>query len=350
MGVPLCLRDSVKLAVDVKDSARANAQIDRIIADVSRVIERALCRRVFYPRIETQSFDWPDPDRPTPWRLWLGGRSELVSVTSISSGGVAIPLSSVLLYPSYGPPYTRLELDRSAISTFAGADTPQNAITITGLFAGAPIDERTVATVIEALDATETGIDVDSAASVGPGALLRCGTERMLVTDATALATGVTLTGDITAQKNAIAVPLSTTVSAPQVREVIAIDGERMLVTDVIGTTAYVQRGYDGTPTAAHTTGAAIYAYRTLIVERGVLGTTAATHLTATPLLRWLPPSPVEGLAVAETLNQLEQERSAYARVIGTGDQQRESRGAGLKEKRDDVRKAYGRRVRMGAV
>lgn len=349
MGVPYCLRDSVKLAVDVKDSARANAQIDRIIADVSTVIEKALCRRVFYPRVETQTFDWPDPDRPTPWRLWLGGRSELISVSAVSAGGVSIPTSAVKLYPTYGPPYTRLELDQSSTASFSTAGTYQQAITITGVF-GYTDDEATVATLAEALDDSETGIDVDSAASVGPGALLRCGTERMLVTETSALDTGVNLASDIAAQKNVVAVPLSTATGAPRTREVIAIGSERMLVTDVIGTTAYVQRGYDGTPTAAHTTGADIYAYRTLTVDRGVLGTTATTHLTAAPLLRWLPPSPVEGLAVAETLNQLEQERSAYARVIGTGDQQRESRGAGLKEKRDDVRKACGRRVRMGAV
>lgn len=350
MGVHYCLRDSVKLAVDVKDSARANAQIDRIIEDVSRVIDRSLCRRVFYPRIETQTFDWPDPDRPNPWRLWLGGRSELASLTSISSGGVTIPLASALLYPTYGPPYTRLELDRSSTSTFAGASTPQNAITITGVFAGAPIDETAVALLTEDLDATETAIDVDATSTVGPGALIRIGAERMLVTESSALDTGINLAGDITAQMNATAVPLSTTTGAPRPLETIAINGERMLVTDVIGSTAYVRRAYDGTPAAAHTTGADIYAYRTLTVQRGVLGTTAATHLTAAPVLRWLPPGPVQGLAVAETLNQLEQERSAYARVIGTGDQQREARGAGLKEKRDDVRKAYGRRVRMGAV
>jgi hypothetical protein len=282
--------------------------------------------------------------------VWLGGQSELISVSAVSAGGVSIPTSSVLLYPTYGPPFTRLELDHAGTASFSTAGTPQQAISVTGVFGGAPIDERAVATLVEGLDDSETDIDVDSAASVGPGALLRCGTERMLVTESSALDTGVNLAGDIAAQKNAVAVPLSTTVGAPRTREVIAIGGERMLVTDVIGTTAYVQRGYDGTPTAAHTTGADIYAYRTLTVDRGVLGTTATTHLTAAPLLRWLPPSPVEGLAVAETLNQLEQERSAYARVIGTGDQQRESRGAGLKEKREDVRKSFGRRVRMGAV
>lgn len=349
MGVPYCLRDQVKAAVDVKDSARANAQIDRITDDVSRVIDQSLCRRVFYPRIETQSFDWPHPDRPTPWRLWLGGKSELISVTSVTSGGVTIPLASVILYPTYGPPYTRLELDRATVTGFQTAGTPQNAISVTGLF-GHSNNERQVATLAEDLDATETEIDVSSVAAVGAGALIRVDSERMLVTGTKALDTGINLAGALTNQMNATAVLLSTATGAPQPNEVIAVDGERMLVTDLIGTTAYVRRAYDGTPIAAHSLTADIYAYRTLVVERGAVGTTAATHTTAAVVRRWLPPPSVEGLAIAETLNQVAQEGAAYARVIGSGDNQMEARGAGLATKRADVRKAYGRRVRMGAV
>lgn len=349
MGVPYCLRDQVKAAVDVKDSARANAQIDRISVDVSRVIDNNLCRRVFWPRIETQSFDWPHPDRPTPWRLWLGGKSELISVTSVTSAGQTISLASILLYPTYGPPYTRLELDRASVAGFQSAGSPQNAITITGLF-GHSNTERTVAALAEDLDTTETEVDVSTVATVGPGALIRIDSERMLVTGARALDTGINLAGALTSQMNAVAVPLSTATGAPQPGEIIAIDGERMLVTDLIGTTAYVRRSYDGTPIAAHSLNADIYAYRTLVVERGYGGTTAATHTTAAVIRRWLPPPSVEGLAIAETLNQLEQEGSGYARVIGSGDNQMEARGAGLATKRKDVQRAYGRKVRMGAV
>lgn len=345
-----CLRETVKLSVDIRDSARANAQIDRIIADVSRTIDKSLCRRVFYPRIETQKFDWPEDEGTPPWRRWLGGRSEIAELTSVSSGGVSIPTSAVILYPTYGPPYTRLELDRSSSASFSGAGTAQNAITVTAVFAGAPITEVTVATIAEDLDDSEPAVDVDGTAQLGVGALLRIGTERMMVTATSALDTGVNLGANITNQANAVTVPLSTTTNAPRVGEIIAIDAERMLVTDVIGINAFVQRAYDGTVIAAHTSGADIYACRTLTVQRGAVGTTATTHTSGAAVLRWLPPAPVEGLAVAETLNQLEQERSAYARVIGAGENQREARGAGLKDKRAEVRKAYGRRVRMGAV
>lgn len=347
-----CLRETVKLSVDIRDSVRANAQIDRIIADVSRTIDRSRCRRVFYPRIETQTFDWPDPDRPTPGRLWLGGRSEIATLSALSAGGTSIPTSSVKLYPTYGPPYTRLEIDRSSSASFTAGATLQQAISATAVFAGAPLDDRSVALLGEALDASETSIDVDSApvTTLGVGALLLVGTERMMVTGTRALDTGVNTAGTMTDQKNVTTVALSSAVGAPQPMEIIVIDAERMLVTDLIGTTLHVQRGYDGTPLAAHSSGVDVYAYRTLVAERGAVGTTETTHDSGAVVKRWYPPSPIEGLAIAETLNQLEQERSAYARVIGAGENQREARGAGLKDKRDEVRKAYGRHVRMGAV
>jgi hypothetical protein len=121
-------------------------------------------------------------------------------------------------------------------------------------------------------------------------------------------------------------------------------------VQETIGTTCYVTRQVDGTVLAAHTAGTSVYTYRTLVVSRGAVGTTAAAHALNAVTTCYVPPSPVTGLVVAEALNQVAQENSAYARVIGSGDGQREARGAGLKDKRDQVRKLYGRMVRMGAV
>jgi hypothetical protein len=350
MGVWYCTRDDVKRAVDVKDSARANAQIDRIIEDVSRTIEEPLCHRVFYPRVATRRFDWPNDNSPTPWRIWLSGRSELLSITAITSGGLTVSPATVLLYPDDGPPYTSIEIDRSSSSSFDSGSTPQNSIVITGLY-GYSNDEITVGALAEALDATETAVDVTDAHLIGVGAVLRCDTERMIVTEKLALDTGVDVaTTALTAQMNNTTITLSTAVGAPTAGEMIIIDGERMMVNELISTTAYVTRAYDGTVLATHAIGANIYAYRTLIVERGALGTTAVTHTTATTLYRWKPPGPVEGLAVAETLGQLAQENSAYARVIGAGENQREARGAGLRDKRNQVRDGYARKARTGAV
>lgn len=350
MGVWYCTRDDVKRAVDVKDSARANAQIDRLIEDASRSIEEPLCHRVFYPRVATRRFDWPNAESPTPWRIWLGGRSELLSITAITSGGLTISPATVLLYPDDGPPYTSIEIDRSSSSSFDSGSTPQNSIVITGLY-GYSNDETAVGVLAEALDDAETSVDVANSSTIGVGAVLRCNSERMIVVERSALDTGVDVaTTALTAQMNNTAITLSTATGAPAAGEMIIIDGERMMVNELIGTTAYVTRAYDGTVLATHAIGTSIHAYRTLTVERGALGTTAATHTTATTLYRWKPPGPIEGLAIAETLTALAQENSAYARVIGAGENQREARGAGLRDKRQQVRDGYARKARIGAV
>lgn len=349
MSVNYATREAVKLAVDVKDSARANAQIDRLLGDASRSVER-LCHRVFYPRLMTKTFDWPDLDSPTPWRLWLPSQQTLISVTEVTSGGVTIDPSSVLLYPDDGPPYTYLELSQATTASFESGDTTQQSQVLLGLFGWT--DEHTPAgTLAEALDDSETAVDVTDAHLIGVGALLRCDTERMIVTERTALDTGVDLAAPgLTAEMRSVSVALSTAVGAPVSGEMIVIDGERMLVTETIGTTTYVQRAYDGTVLATHTAGADVYAYRTLTVERGALGSTAATHSNGAALERWKPPGPVEGLAIAETLNALAQENSGYARVVGQGEGQREARGAGLADKRQQVYNGYAAMARTRAV
>lgn len=352
MGVSYTTRETVKSAVDVKDSARANVQIDRLMEDASRSVDK-LCHRVtggFAPTIATRRFDWPDLDQPTPWRLWLG-RHRLLSLTSMTSGGIAVDSASVLTYPTEGPPYSWIELDRSTTSGFDSGPTSQNSIVIAGLWGESNNEQASVTTITEDLDASETAVDVASSRYIGVGSILRCDNERMLVTDKVAIDTGIDLAAPgMAAQMNVTTVPLSTATGAPQPDEMIIIDGERMLVVDLIGTNAYVVRMFDGTPLAAHTAGTGIFAYRTLTVERGALGTTATTHTSGTAVHRTKIEPSIQGLATAETLNLLAQENSAYARVVGQGEGQREARGAGLADKRQQVYNGYALMGRTGAI
>lgn len=341
-------RERVKSAVDVKDSARANAQIDRLIGAGARNVDR-LCHRAFDPWTGTRTFDWPDLSSPTPRRFWLTGNRDLVSLTSATTGGLALDTAAVLLYPDEDPPFDRVEIDQSSSAGFESGATEQRALVMTGVW-GYDLVEAGVGAIAEDLDAAETAVDVANEAAIGVGSVLRVDSERMVVTEKSALDTGVGLAGNLTAELKNGTVPLSSTVSAPAAGEMIIIDAERMRVNEVIGTNAFVTRGYDGTTLAAHSTGANVYAYRTLTVQRGALGTTAATHTTGTALYRWFPPDPVEALNVAETLVLLAQENSAYARVIGQGENQREARGAGLAQLRRDVYGAYGKLGRIGAV
>lgn len=341
-------RERVKAAVDVTDSVRANVQIDRLIGAGARNVDR-LCHREFDPWTGTRSFDWPDPASPTPWRQWISGRRALVSLTSATTGGLALDTASVLLYPDEGPPFDRIEIDQSTSAGFEAGTTEQLSLVLVGLW-GYDLTEVTAGTLAEDLDASETAVDVANAAALGVGSVVRVDTERMIVTEKSALTTAVTIAGNLTAEMKNTTVPLSSATNAPVAGEMILVDAERMRVNEVVGTNAFVTRGYDGTVLAAHTTGATIYAYRTLTVQRGALGTTAAAHTSGATIQRWVPPDPVEALNVAETLVLLSQENSAYARVIGQGENQREARGAGLSQLRRDVYAAYGKLGRIGAV
>jgi len=343
-------RERVKAAVDVKNSVRANEAIDRAIRDGSRSVER-LCRRTFYPRIATRTFDALSEDRPTTGVLYLGGDTELIELLTLSTGGSSISLADVKLYPSGGMPYTRLELSRASANTaFGGGPTTQQDISMRALFGWA--DDQAPAGDVGAAGITSfaTTLDVTDGSLIGVGSLLTIDSERLLVTERRTLSTGLTSTAVLTDKMNAVTVTLSGTTAAPEPGEMILIDGERMLVQDRVGTALYVTRAIDGSVLAAHAIGAAVYAYRTLVVERGMCGTTAAIHLAGADITTYVPPAPIEGLVVAEALNQIAQENSAYARVIGAGEGQREARGAGLADKRKRVRTEFGRRVRMGAI
>jgi hypothetical protein len=349
MGIWYCTRESVKAAVDIKNSAAANKQIDRIIDDVSRDID-TLCHRKFYPRLATHRFDWPSRYSGTAWRLWLNGDTELVSVSAVTAGGQTISTANVLLYPEEGPPYDRVELDRSTSSVFSAGNTPQRSVVITGLYASAPNDEKLVATLAEALDDSETQVDLSRGDLAGVGSLLRVDSEYMVVTEREQLSLGITLSANLTERNNDTSVTISASTPALKSGETILIGTERMEIVDVTGTTLVVQRGVDGSVLTTHTSGVTIYSPRTYVVERGAQGSTAASHLTSAPVYAWTPPSPIVGLAHAEALVQLARENSQYVRVVGTGEGQSESRGGDLKDKREKVYNGYARMGRTGAV
>lgn len=305
-------REDVKRALDAKETARSNAQVDRAIGSASRQIEGELHRR-FYPELAIRAFDWPNAQRARPWRLWLDA-NELVSVTAITSGGVSIPPSNLVLYPTSGPPYNRVEIDLGSASAFSSGDTHQQAISITGVYAGCRLDEAPAGVLAGAVSTTgATTVNISDAAAVGVGDLLRVDTERMLVTGRSMLDTGQNLGADLAASAAAVTVAV-TTGSEYAVDEVLLIGSERMLVVDIAGNALTVKRAWDGSALAAHTASADIYAPRALTVVRGALGTTAATHLTAAPIARHVPPGPVVALCVGLSLAQVLGEQSGYAR------------------------------------
>jgi hypothetical protein len=349
MGVWYTTREAVKRALDTKETARNDVQVDRAIEASSRAVEGFL-RRTFAPTLETRYFDWPNEQYARPWRLWIT-RHDLISVTTLSAAGTTISSSDYFLEPiNSGPPYDRVEIDLSSSAAFSGTSTHQRSIAITGLW-GYTDDNTAVGTVAEALDASETAVDVDgaTAALVGVGSVIRLDAERMLVTGRSTLTTGQTLQSDLTAQNNSVTVAV-TNGAAFAIGETILLDSERMLIVDIAGNSLTVKRGWDGSVVAAHS-GSTIYGYRTLTVARGALGSTAATHSSGTTLYRWDVPGPVSELALAEAVNNLDQLKSGYVQIRRAGDDSEKRMSvAPLIDLRTSVFRSHGLKGRLGAI
>jgi hypothetical protein len=54
-------REEIKAELDMKETARSNARIDRALADATEAVRRAVPPPIFYPVLTTRYFDWPDP-------------------------------------------------------------------------------------------------------------------------------------------------------------------------------------------------------------------------------------------------------------------------------------------------
>lgn len=350
-----CTREEVQDAFDVREAADRSAQIDSAIASASDDIDGWLNRHKhgLAPRTATRYFPWPQLFTQS-YRLWLD-ENEVISVSALSSGGTAIASSDYFLEPvNSGPPYTNIEIDLSSSASFQSGSTSQRAISVAGVW-GINDDQRPAGALAEALDASETAVDVTDGSLVGVGSVLLVDDERMLVTGRSALTTGQTLVSAMTASKadQTVDVADGTQLHAG---ETILIDDERMKVVSVSGNNATVRRAHDGSTLAVHSLGATIYAFRTLTVERGALGTTAATHLTAAALTAWDVPSLVRDLCRAEAIVRLEQEWSAYGARVYSDEAERDSSGTevvagrGLTDLRKSCARRYKRKFRKAAV
>jgi hypothetical protein len=341
-------REVVKAALDIKETARSNNAVDRAIASASRAIEGYLHRH-FYPLVATRRFDWPSPNRSRSWRLWLD-QHELISVTSLVAGGVTIPDTDYLLYPTDGPPYSRIEIDLDSSSAFASGDTHQQAIVITGVY-GYRADEEQVGELTGDLDADA---DDDATltwmtADIGVGDILRIGSERMIVTGRSMVDSSQNLGANLAAQANDVTVSVSNG-SAFAVDEVLLVGSERMLIVDIAGNSLTVKRAWDGSVLAAHTSGADIYRLAGVQLDRAQLGTTLAAHTSGAAVYRHVVPGLIGELCVALATSTLMQRQAGWARTAGSGEAQREVTGRGLAQIRKDAYAAYGRKARIRGV
>lgn len=339
-------REEVKSALDSHETARNNQQIDRALNSASRAIEE-LTHRKFYPAIGVRKFDYPRKGSKS-YRLWLGS-NELVSVSSLVSGGVTIAGTDYYLRRGDdvdAAPYSYIEINLATSSMFSASQSWQRQTVVTGTF-GYGVDTSTAGALGVAISSTSaTSAVVTDSSRVGVGDLILVDTEYLLITDKAMLTTSQVCSVMTAAQSNVTITGVSA--GTVFVGETILIDSERMLVVDVSGTTVTVKRAWDGSTLAAHNVSTTIYAPRTLTVVRGVQGSIAATHLISAAVNRHEVPGPVRDLAIAEAMNRLLQEGSGYARTVGSGDSERPASGGALTALRGDVVTSYGRQARMG--
>jgi hypothetical protein len=345
-----CTREDIKSALDVQETAYANTRIDRAIGAGSRSVEGQM-QRLFYPVTGTRKFDWPQ--LPTsgayPWRVWLD-QNELITLTTLTSGGTVIPAAGYLLEPvNDGPPYTHIDINLGSASSFSAGPTWQQSLVATGVF-GYRADTTpggTLAAIVSSASATT--ITLSDSASVGVGSILLVDSERMLVTSKSMVTTALTLQTDMAASAagNIVA---TTNGASFVVGEVLLLDAERMLIQDIAGNNLIVKRAWDGSTLAAHTGAVVIYAARTATVTRGALGTTAATHANGAPIAVHQVPDLIRTLTIAEALCDLLGEEAGWARMVGSGDNARPAPGGGIRDLRAQAASRYARQARQRAV
>ncbi len=335
-------REDVLSSLDMAETSRSGAQVDRLLQTASLSVE-LLCHRRFYPEIATRYFPWPDDPRGSSYRLWLDD-NELISLATLTSDDLAI--TDYFLEPqAVGPPYNRVELDLTGTGSFA---TGQRAITIAGTF-GYTDDRDTIATLAGTITSSATTLTASTSVGIGTGSLLRIGAEYLTVTVRNMIATGVVLGAGIDASKATVTLTV-TDGTLFALGEVIRVDAERMRIVDTAATALYVERAHDATVLAAHLTGAAISAPRSLTVARGQCGSTAAAHTAADAIAHHRPPAPVVTLVIDEVLWKMQNEQSGMARVIGIGDAARQVTASGIKDMREEVRRGYARAARKRAI
>lgn len=373
-----CNRLEAQRAIDFKDGTLSNAQIDRALQSASEMIEGHL-QRIYYPYDAVKFIDWPNYQYAYPWRVWLDQHDLLVLTSLQSPAGTAIPLWQVFLEPVNNAgrlppmPYTRIELDRSTVAAWGAGPTPQHSIVATGTW-GFGADTDPGGALAASCLATDTTVTVTDSSVIGVGDLIifsfgrgtapfptNLGTagaiqpytgERVIVSGQSMTSTGLTVSGagctTISAADNTLA---TSGTGSLNVGEAVQVDAEQMLITGTTSGAGFVvQRAWNGSVLASHTTGAAISAPRLLTVLRGQLGTTAAPWASATVISRHKPPTTIRDLAIAETVNRVLQETSGYAREVGEGDNARPAPGMSLADLWDEAETVRGRKNRIRAI
>lgn len=335
-------REAVKAAVGI-DGAKSDALIAAKIEAATADVERLMRPRIFIPETTTKYFDWPQRSRGRSGSLYLDDL-DLLAVTLLQTQAqdgspVTIAPADYYLEPANRPPFKRIDIDRASSAAFATGISAQRSIGVTGRWAFSE-DTAAAGALAEAVDGSETELQVTDASLIGVGDTLLIGTEALFVSEKGLLDTSADLNDTLTADLKDQTVTVSDGTKVHQ-GEVIQLESEQMLVRSIAGNDLSVDRAYNGTTLAAHSTGINVYALRSLTVVRGVNGTTAAAHDTATTIRKYVVPADIVELCIAEAIAHLKQDQSGWTGQISGGEAGQQVRMVDLFFLRKSIKEKY---------
>lgn len=333
-----CSRGDVKSALSIKETARMNKQIDKAINSASDIVEGMLHRK-FYPEIATHYFAGGDFMVTSAGELYLYGY-DVLEVTGLIVNGVTVSSDDYFIDTG----------DAMDADDFPGALTtinPNDELIISGTFGYTDRDVYET-DLVGSVNDSALYIELDRSDAIDVGHTIRIDSERMRVQEKLQKSSGQTTTTELDSKANSVLVGVADSTGF-NVGEVILVDAEKMLIVDIAGNNLIVERSYDGSVLASHVTASVVYVPRKYKVTRGALGTTAASHVNGADVFRLTPPGLIQSLCIAEALNILGQQKSGYAKTVGTRDSLREVGGIGLPDIRQAAKANY-RKFRSGAA
>jgi hypothetical protein len=214
-------------------------------------------------------------------------------------------------------PYSSIEVDPEATELSVFFDE-KASVAVTGRWG---LYEETADTGAElAAQQTDSAVSlqVNDGSKLSPGAVLSIGSEQELISGYDTPVTGITtLNGTIDAVQETI---ILTSGAAATIGEIIRIGVEQMRILDISANTLYVQRHWNKTLGAAHTSAAAVDVYRKFVVARAVNGTTVAAHGSGAAISRYLVPADVLFLCKEIATLMLHKAETGYAGKSGNAD------------------------------
>lgn len=286
------------------------AALNRIRA-ASDWIDRHIGR--FIPVTESRSFD----GRGT-LHLWI---DPLLAITSVTDDGSALAGTDYLPYPleKHWPngPYSRLTIDPD--SPRSVWTNEESAIEIAGRWG---LYEEAVATAATVqnnpLASNGLSLQVSNGAKVGPGAVLLVESEQLLVTATEAPSdTTANLAEALDNSEEEWDLDSAALIN---VGEILRVEFEQVKVLDKATNTIAVKRGWNETKVVAHNTGLDVFAYRTFTVQRAVNGTTAAAHNQGVAISRYIAPYDVNWLCRQISGLMLKKAESGFAGKVGNAE------------------------------